>query len=106
MPVAYKINMATIEIEQRGTIKIEYVPCIKCGSEDIEFDDCGYSSFNVAWGRCNNCKNEAKISPCGCDIKKESIISNWNQKNDPKILRKKYEKEIAELQKLIELLPK
>lgn len=83
-----------------NNIEIEYLPCIKCGSENIDFNDCGYSMFNVAWGKCKNCKNEIKISPCEYGIQKNIIIDKWNQNNDPKILRLKYEKQIEEIQKL------
>lgn len=96
--------MGEIEINEVSTNKIKYCPCIKCGSEKIDFDDCGYSSFNVAWGRCKDCKHEIKFN-CGWDISKRAIINYWNQGNDPVILRKKYESEIAEIQKKIDELP-
>lgn len=95
----FKVNRNLIQ-------EIYYHPCVKCGSENIDFNDCGYSSFNVAWGKCKDCGNEVKISPCGCDISKEDIIKTWNNSNDPKILRSKYQNQIDELQKLIDKLPK
>ena len=97
--------MGHIEVKETVNRKIYFSPCIKCNSEDIDFGDCGYSSFNVAWGRCKKCKNEVKISPCGCDISKEEIIKVWNESNDPIKLKQKYEKQIEELQKLIDNLP-
>ena len=95
-------------IEESETIKkrTNILPCVKCCSENIEIDDCGYSTFNVAWGKCLDCKNEITISPCGCDIKKSYIAKIWNEANDPKILRDKYEKQIEDIQKKINELPK
>lgn len=59
------------------------IPCYECGSMDIEFGDCNYTTFNVAWGKCKNCGHEVKISPCSCFINKDEIISKWNQENNP-----------------------
>ena len=86
--------------------KIKILPCVKCGSDDIEINDCGYSSFNVAWGKCKNCTHEVKISPCSWSIKKSEIAKHWNKENNPTILRKRYEKQIIELNKKIKALPK
>lgn len=85
--------------------KIKLLPCVKCGNEDIEIDDCGYSSFNVAWGKCKQCNNEIKISPCGCDISKAVIAKTWNKANNPKILKADYEAQILVLRQKINELP-
>ncbi len=85
--------------------KIEVLPCVKCGNEDIEIDDCGYSSFNVAWGKCTKCKHEVKLN-CGCDITKAAIAKNWNEANNPKILKADYEAQILVLRQKIDELPK
>ncbi len=97
--------MGTILVNQQQEKKIKYLPCVKCGSENIDFGDCGYSSFNVAWGKCKDCKNEVKINPCSWDISTEEIVKIWNRNNDPKILRKNYQSQIEEIQKLINALP-
>ena len=55
-------------------------PCVECLSTDIEIGDCGYSSFNVGWGKCRNCNNETKVQPCGC-FPKDEIIHAWNKDN-------------------------
>ena len=53
-------------------------PCRKCGGTDLKIWDCGYSSFNVGGVKCNGCKHEVNVSPCGCDPKKE-LIRAWNK---------------------------
>jgi len=98
--------MGKIKIKETVDKEIFYHPCVKCGSDNINFDDCGYSSFNVAWGRCNDCGNKVTISPCDCFIKVERIINVWNEENDPAILKSKYEAEIEKYKELINNLPK
>jgi hypothetical protein len=100
--------MGTIEVKEYNTQtkKIEFFPCVKCGSENIDFGDYGYSSFNVSWGKCLDCKSEVEISPCSWRPPKEEIIEKWNKENNPKLLREKYKKQIEGLQKLIDSLPK
>lgn len=98
--------MGYIEIETKGKTKITYAPCIKCGSEDIHFGDCGYSSFNVAYGKCRGCKKNDMSFNCGWPINISDIVKVWNKENDPAILREGYEKQIAELKAKIKALPK
>lgn len=93
------------EIKKTITETIKVLPCIKCGCDDIDIDDCGYSSFNVAWGKCKKCKHEILINPCAWDMKKTDIINAWNNANDPQLLKEKYELEISELQIKIDNLP-
>ena len=73
--------MAYFKTKETIDKDIFYVPCLKCGSENIDFNDCNYSSFNMCYGRCKDCGHE---SSCGCDISpsKESIIDFWNMNND------------------------
>jgi hypothetical protein len=77
--------------------KIKVLPCIECGSENIDINDCGYSSFNVAWGKCKDCGNEAQIKCCSCDISKRTIAKTWNNANDPKKLLAQCEKQLVSL---------
>lgn len=97
--------MGYIEETKQVKKKIKVLPCVKCGGEKIDIGDCGYSSFNVAWGKCLDCGNEIQISPCGCDITKAAIVKEWNNANNPKILKAKYQKQIAKLQEKIDRLP-
>jgi hypothetical protein len=52
--------------------------CPKCGSDDLEVGDCGYSSFNAGWVKCRGCKFELKVYPCGCFPEKE-IRAAWKR---------------------------
>lgn len=97
--------MGYIEETKQVTKKIKVLPCVKCGSEKIDIGDCGYSSFNVAWGKCLECDNKVEISPCGWDITKAAIAKEWNKANNPKILKANYQQQISELQKKIDNLP-
>ena len=97
--------MGNIQVNEKITRHIHYFPCIECGSNDIDFNDCGYSSFNVAWGRCKGCKNEVKIPICDYNISKEEIIEVWNKSNDPEIVRAKIEQQIIVLQSKLNALP-
>jgi hypothetical protein len=97
--------MGYIEEKQTVTKKIKVLPCVKCGSENINLGDCGYSSFNVAWGKCLDCKHEVKINPCDWNINKAAIAKVWNKANNPKILKAEYQRQISELQKKIDNLP-
>jgi len=92
--------METLKTIKTINEKIYYHPCIKCKSDNIIFNDYGYSSFNYAFARCNNCKNEITF-PC-MDASKKEIIKKWNESNDPKILYKNYKDQIEKLQKLID----
>ncbi len=68
------------------TTEIYVAPCINCGCDNIYLGDCGYSSFNVAYGRCTRpvCKREVKFN-CG-DVTMEDIIQFWNRNNDVDLL--------------------
>ena len=98
--------MSHIEKKIVITKKIEILPCIKCGSDNIDIGDCGYSSFNVAWGKCRTCGHEVSIKPCDWNIAKEKIVESWNRENDPEVLRDRYNIEIILLQQKIDALPK
>ena len=80
---------------------VEFVPCIKCGSEDINFYNCGYSSFNVGGAKCRNCGNKIVINGIHWGAADSDLVPYWNAKNDPKLLRMQYQIQIDELQKLI-----
>lgn len=97
--------MAYYKTIQTVNKEIFYVPCLNCGSENIDFNDCNYSSFNMCYGRCKDCGHE---SSCGCDISpsKESIIDFWNMNNDIDYIIKNKMITIDELQSEIKELKK
>jgi hypothetical protein len=55
------------EVREVGVKKISFNPCAKCGSEDLEILNCGYSSFNVGHVKCKACKHEVKLNLCHWD---------------------------------------
>jgi hypothetical protein len=77
--------MPTIEDKVVTTVQREFVPCLQCGSSEIQFFDLGYSQGNRGGGECKGCgaKHSAGL---GWDPTLVSKIAIWNAKNDPKIL--------------------
>jgi len=76
-------------------------PCLHCGSTDIVWSDCGYSSFNCGTVRCEGCGFELKLDHLGCWPEKE-IRSIWNAQKKKAIARlKKLRKEVEELEKIL-----
>lgn len=59
------------------TESMKFVPCIKCGGEDVNFYDCGYSTFNPYLAECK-CGHKLKEM----DTSIRSIVIKWNQEND------------------------
>ena len=72
-----KVNVGTTTLTQ----SMRFVPCIKCGSEDVKFEDCGFSTFNPYLATCK-CGNRVKEM----DTSIRSIVKKWNAENDPNIL--------------------
>lgn len=97
--------MGTIKVTKKVTESIEYSPCIKCGSDDIRFINCGYSSFNVGSATCQKCGNKVEVRWIPWNAPDSDLIPDWNAENDPKLLRKRYVEQIEEIQKLIDNLP-
>lgn len=68
--------------------------CLACGSTDIQIFNCGYSSFNVAGGKCRKCNRE-----CSGDLSwsasDDQCISLWNRCNNPNTELEKLIKERA-----------
>ena len=95
-------------VTEKRTVKqkTKVLPCVKCGSENIQIGDCGYTSFNVAWGKCDKCGHKVKIDPCESDISKAAIAKVWNKANNPKILKDDDETQIKVLEQKIADLPK
>lgn len=82
-------------------------PCIKCGGTNILIADCNYSSFNIAYGKCQNPKcNNKRTYSCGCLVKRDEIIKWWNKDNNPKIQKTILEKEMRQLQKKLDKINK
>lgn len=57
--------MAEHEVTETTTRKIYVYPCVKCGCDDIEIYNCGYSSFNCAGGKCKNAGIKSKRAQVG-----------------------------------------
>jgi hypothetical protein len=57
-------------------------PCRICGSTEVEFQDCGYSAFNVGYGKCSKCGHTVDAS-CGCLGAKGDLIRAWNKDAPP-----------------------
>ncbi|HUS49721.1 MAG TPA: hypothetical protein VMZ91_06120 [Candidatus Paceibacterota bacterium] len=45
-------------------MKNKLKPCRKCNGTDLEKNNCGYSSFDVAWVKCKTCGHEVKRDYC------------------------------------------
>lgn len=61
--------------------EIDIKPCIECDGTNIDMNDCGYSSFNVAWAECQDCGHKVTIQPCSWNISKDVIAHKWNEEN-------------------------
>ena len=69
-------------MKERGKIA-GLKPCRKCGGEDLEMGDCGYTTFNPGWVRCLNqdCKHEVKLSDVSADPgggAERALTKAWN----------------------------
>ena len=78
--------MAEHEVTETTTRKIYVYPCVKCGCDDIEIYNCGYSSFNCAGGKCKKCGHKIETG------------ASWNAKNSELI--KAIAEEIKRLRKI------
>ena len=52
--------------------------CIQCGNQEIQFFDCGYSSFNVCGIKCKHCDRELQLMGTYTD---EMLLEHWNSVN-------------------------
>lgn len=96
--------MGHIVINEQKNRDVHYFPCVTCGNNHIKFVDCGYSSFNIAWGKCHVCGFDITLNGVDAD-NIEKVVEAWNTANNPRLLREKYAKQIEELQILIDKLP-
>lgn len=94
--------MGYLEVNKSVKKKVYYAPCIECGSDDIDFINYGYSTFNCGEVRCSNCGNSVELKYISTSASKTSMIPDWNAKNDPKILIGNLEKHIESCQKKLE----
>jgi hypothetical protein len=79
--------MATLTVTEQITTSrdLEYVPCLQCGSTDIQFFDYGYTEGNSGGGKCKSCGAECTRG-LHWDAKKDQQVAIWNSQNDPKKL--------------------
>ena len=64
------------------TREIDVAPCVKCGGDDIDIYDCGYSTFNVGGGECRTCGHKVTNNHLGCFPTKTELAAIWNAGND------------------------
>ena len=98
--------MATLTVTEQTTVtrKLEYAPCLNCGSTDIRFFDYGYTQGNSGGGKCNCCGNES-TSAMHWDVKKDQLVATWNARNDPVLLVAAQRKIIEDAQaRIMELI--
>lgn len=76
-------------------------PCLRCGSKNIFWSDCGYSSFNCGTAKCGDCGYELKLDNLGCFPENE-IRRIWNAQKKKAVQRlKQLQEEAAELEKIL-----
>lgn len=93
------------EVSEVVTRKVEVYPCIKCGSENIEIYNCGYSSFNCAGGKCKKCGHKVETH-ADWDAKDSYLIASWNLENDPSVLIERLNNERHRISEEIKVLTK
>lgn len=100
--------MGKLIVKRRIDVELEYATCLKCGCDDVDFGDCGYSTYNVGYGKCMNekCGHTVNVN-CEYNPDKEMLIREWNKKNDITILisqktteMNSLKKELSELKKI------
>lgn len=84
--------MAEHEVIETTTRKIYVYPCVKCGCDDIEIYNCGYSSFNCAGGKCKKCGHKIETG-ANWNAKNSELIKAWNRGNNPDVLIEQLEKD-------------
>lgn len=77
--------------------KITVLPCIKCGSSDVELWESGDNSFNSGGGRCLDCKHEVR-EMLFADPTNTLLAEVWNKYNNVRTRLSVIEKEIRALQ--------
>lgn len=80
--------MAERKITETINRTINVYPCVKCGCDDIEIYNCGYSSFNCAGGKCKKCGHTIETG-ASWNAKDTELIKAWNRGNDPDVLIEK-----------------
>ena len=85
-------------------VEIEYVPCLKCGSEDISFWNANESSFNYGSADCKCCGNKVSVNSCWTDPQ-HVAVDRWNAENDPIKIKAALRKQIVELCAKLKAVP-
>jgi hypothetical protein len=85
--------------------EVNVSPCVKCGCDDIEIYNCGYSSFNCAGGKCKNPKCGHKVETGAYwNVEDSVLIAAWNKRNDPDVLIRELENKKENIDKEISRL--
>jgi len=88
--------MNTITIYKTKEEQLRILPCIKCGSDDIEFTNHGYTTFNRGTAWCKGCGRKLNFS-INWDAHDYDIALIWNRENDLQTLKTRYQNQINEL---------
>lgn len=99
-------KMATLKVKNTkvAEVELEYVPCLKCGSEDISFWNANESAFNYGGADCKGCGNKVSVNSCWTDPQ-HVAIDKWNAENDPAKIKAALRKQIDELRAKLKAVP-
>ena len=93
------------KVRRTEEVVLEYVPCLKCGSENVDFWNANESAFNYGGADCKDCGNKVSVNSCWTDPQ-HIALDKWNAENDPVRIKAAYLKQIDEIKAKIKAIPK